>query len=62
MEKILGKKYPETLTSMHWLALVLQNLEEYEEFEEWYQQTLSLREKILGARASKHSWYMGKIA
>jgi hypothetical protein len=47
-ETVLGKEYPDTLTSMNNLAEVLSGQSKYEQAEEIHRQALGLRETVLG--------------
>jgi tetratricopeptide (TPR) repeat protein len=48
IEKMLGKEYPDTLTSINNLALVLSSQGKYDEAERIHRQALALRETVLG--------------
>jgi hypothetical protein len=47
-EKVLGLEHPDTLTSMHCLAVTLHSQGKYAEAEQMHRQTLELRKKVLG--------------
>jgi tetratricopeptide (TPR) repeat protein len=47
-ETVLGKKHPDTLISMHNLAVALSSQGKYAEAEAMHQEALLLREKVLG--------------
>jgi tetratricopeptide (TPR) repeat protein len=47
-KSILGKEHPDTLSSMHELAVVLGDQGKYKEAEKIYRETLILKKKILG--------------
>ncbi|RYP52482.1 hypothetical protein DL768_002309 [Monosporascus sp. mg162] len=49
-KEMLGRKHPDTLTSMHNLAVALQTQKKYGEAEVMYRQTIELREKVLGRK------------
>ncbi|RYP03604.1 hypothetical protein DL764_005034 [Monosporascus ibericus] len=51
-QAVLGKKYPDTLTSMDDLPLVLNSQGKYDEAEQMYRQALALSKAVLG---KKHS-------
>jgi hypothetical protein len=50
IEKVLGKKHPDTLASMNNLAVVLDNQGKYNEAEAMHREALQLREKVLGKK------------
>jgi tetratricopeptide (TPR) repeat protein len=50
LEKVLGKKHPDTLHTMHNIAWILQDQGKCKDAEELYRQTLKGREEILGKK------------
>jgi len=48
LEKVLGKKHPETLNAMNNIACMLQNQGKYKDAEELYRQIIKAREEVLG--------------
>jgi hypothetical protein len=60
--KMLGKEHPDTLTSMHDLAEVLQSQGRYMAAEEMYRQALNEREKMLGKEHPDTLKSVGKLA
>ncbi|KAI1275681.1 kinesin light chain 1, partial [Xylaria sp. FL0933] len=47
-ERVLGKDHPNTLTTLHNLALALWGQGEYEEAEKFYRQVMEAQERVLG--------------
>ncbi|KAH7123389.1 hypothetical protein B0J13DRAFT_531505 [Dactylonectria estremocensis] len=68
-ERVLGREHPDTLTSVHILALVLQDQGKHEEAEQMNRRTLDAKEKVLGridgeikaeTRREVHTWLLGR--
>ncbi|KAH7123380.1 putative kinesin [Dactylonectria estremocensis] len=61
-ERVLGREHPDTLMSVHILALVLQDQGKYEEAEQMNRQALDAREKVLGREHPDTLTSIGNLA
>ncbi|KAI3323837.1 TPR-like protein [Xylariaceae sp. AK1471] len=61
-EEDLGRKHPDTLTSMNNLAIVVHSLGKYEEAEQMHRQTLQFQEEELGPKHPETLTSMNNLA
>ena len=61
IEKVLGKKHPDTLRSMNNLAVVLDDQGKCDEAEAMHREVLQLREEVLGKKHPDTLWSMNEL-